>query len=200
MMSAARSVRSRQGEAAMTTTVPKSASTPGLRPALVVAAAASAGAGLVHAAAAGSHSGGGSLVWLFAICAAAQLGWAALVLALPRRAVLVVGAGINGAAVVAWFLSRTVGLPLVDALADAERIGTQDLVAAMLGAVAVGAAVLVLTQPFTLRSMPSAWSAMVVVGVVALVVPAMAVGHTHAGHDHAELALEHVHAGGAAHE
>lgn len=81
----------------------------------------------------------------------------------------------------------------------AERIGTQDLVAAIPGATAVTAAVLVLTQPFALRTMPSAWSAMVVVGVVALVVPAMAVG-THAGHDHAELALEHVHAGGAVRE
>jgi hypothetical protein len=163
----------------------------------VVAAAASAGAGLIHAAAAGSHGDASSLVWLFALCAAAQLGWAALVVAAPSRTVLVLGAGLNATAVVVWFLTRTVGFPLVDALAEVEPVGTQDLVCGLLGALAVAASVLALAQPISRRTMPASWSAMVVVGTVALVVPAMAAGHA-GGHTH--LASEHVHADGEAHE
>jgi hypothetical protein len=170
----------------------------GLRAAIVIAAAGSAGAGLVHAAAAGTHDGAGSLVWMFALCAAAQLGWAAIAVAAPTRSVLLLGAGINGAAVLTWFLSRTVGLPLVDALREVEKVGTQDLVAAGLGAAAVAGCVIAIVQPVARRTMPASWSAMIVVGTVALVVPAMAAGHAHGGHAH--LASEHVHADGVAHE
>jgi hypothetical protein len=172
----------------------------GLRAAVVLAAAGSAGAGLVHAAAAGSHDGAGSLVWMFALCAAAQLGWAAAVVAAPSRPVLLLGVGINGAAVVTWFLTRTVGLPVVDALADAEPVGTPDLIAAALGALAVGGTLVALTMPYARRTMSASWSAMVVVGTVALVVPAMAAGHGHGTDGHAHLASEEVVAGSQAHE
>ena len=46
----------------------------GARPAVVAAAVGSAVAGLVHAAAAGTHQGDSLLVWMFSACAA-QLGW-----------------------------------------------------------------------------------------------------------------------------
>lgn len=162
----------------------------------MIAATASAGAGVVHAAATGTHAGTTTLLWLFAACAAAQLGWAAAVVLIPTRTILFLGVGLNGAAVTTWFVSHTVGLPVVDGLADAEPIGTADGIAAALGALAVAATLLAITQPISRRTMPNAWSAMVVVGTVALVIPAMAAGHTHGGHDH--LAAE-VHAGGAAH-
>ena len=58
---------------------------------LLVAAFASAGAGLVHAAAAGSHNDDAALAWLFAVTAVLQLGWAALVLVRPWSAVVAVG-------------------------------------------------------------------------------------------------------------
>jgi hypothetical protein len=180
----------------MTMAVSKTTSGSGLRAAFVVAGAASAGAGLVHGAAAGSHADGGILVWLFAACAAAQLGWAAAVVLIPSRPVLFLGLGINGAAVVTWFLTRTVGLPVVDALAEVEAVGTADLVAGVLGSVAVAATLLAITQPIARRSMPTTWSALVIVGTVALVMPAMAADHSHGGHDHSATA---VHAGSAAH-
>jgi hypothetical protein len=166
----------------------------------VVAAAGSAGAGLVHAAAAGSHGDSGTLVWLFSLCAAAQLGWAAAVVARPTRAVLLAGVGINGAAVVTWFFTRTTGIPFVAALEEAEAVSTPDLVAALLGAMAVAGAVITLVMPISRRTMPGAWSAMVVIGTFALVVPAMAAGHSHGGEGHTHLASEEVHAGGEPHD
>ena len=168
----------------------------GLRAAIVIAAAGSAGAGLIHAAAAGSHSGSRTLVWMFAGCAAAQLGWAAAVVLVPKRLVLLAGVVINSAALGAWFLSRTVGISFVDALVEPEAIGTQDLLAAMLAAVALGGAVLAIAQPISRRAIPNAWSAAIVFGVVVLAVPALAAGHTHS-HDEA-AGGEHIHAVGAA--
>lgn len=181
----------------MTSAVTKRTSRSGLRGALVVAAAASAGAGLVHAAATGAHSDTATLVWLLAACAAAQLGWAAAVVLIPTRTILFLGVWLNSAAVATWFLSRTVGLSAIDELARVQPIGTADLIAAALGALAVGATMLAITQPISRRTMPSTWSAMVVVGTVALVVPAMAAGSAQSSLDH--LAVEHVHAGGAPH-
>src|SRR5512144_1976262 len=77
---------------------------------LGIAAVASAGAGLVHAAAAGTHNGDRTLALLFAACAVAQIGWAAVALMRPRRATALAGIAVNGAAVAAWVLSRTVGI------------------------------------------------------------------------------------------
>lgn len=168
---------------------------PGLRAAIVIAAAGSAGAGLIHATVAGSHADSRALVWMFAACAAAQLGWAAVVVLVPKRSVLLAGVVINSAAVGAWFLSRTVGISFVDALAEPEAIGTQDLLAALLAAAAVGGAVLAIAQPIARRSVSNAWSAAIVFATVVLAVPALAASHTH-GHDH--LADEHIHAVGAA--
>ena len=181
----------------MTSSMTKRTPGSGLRAALVVAATASAGAGLIHAAATGSHANTETLVWLFAACAAAQLGWAAAVVLIPTRTVLFLGVWLNSAAVAAWFLSRTAGLPVVDELARVQPIGTADLIAAALGALAVAATMLAITQPISRRTMPNTWSAMVVVGTVALVIPAMGAGSAQGGLDH--LAVEHVHAGGAAH-
>ncbi|MGZ4756118.1 MAG: hypothetical protein ACXWA9_14505 [Acidimicrobiia bacterium] len=169
---------------------------PGSRAAIVVAAAGSIGAGLIHAAAAGSHSESRELVWLFAACAAAQLGWAAVVVLAPSRRALFVGAGINGAAVVAWFLAHTVGISMIGALTQPEAVGTQDLLAVSLAAVALAATMLAITQPIARRSLPNEWSAAIVLFAVLLAVPALAAGHTHAGHDH--LAAEHIHAGSTA--
>ena len=92
---------------------------------------ASAGAGLVHAAAAGSHNGEAEVAWLFAVTAVAQLGWAAFVAVRPWPWLLAAGIALNGACVVAWVLSRTVGL--VGPLAGVEAVGTPDAIGAVLG-------------------------------------------------------------------
>src|SRR4051812_6140695 len=93
---------------------------------LYVAASASAGAGLVPAAAAGSHNDDAALAWLFAATAILQLGWAAIVVVRPWKALVVAGLLLNGACVIAWVLSRTVGL--AGPLAGVEAVGAPDTI------------------------------------------------------------------------
>ena len=148
---------------------------------IVIAAAASAGAGLVHAAAAGSHNDDASLAWMFAVCALAQLTWAGVVIARPQRLVLMAGAALNGVCVLAWVLSRTTGL--VGPLAGVEDIGTQDVLAAILGTIAAIAALGALLGIRRRLDIPAAIAAVGL--VVVLAVPAMTAEHTHgAGHTH----------------
>jgi hypothetical protein len=161
------------------------------RACLAGAAAASAGAGLVHAAAAGTHAGHGSLAVLFAVCAVAQVGWAALAALRPSRPAAVAGVALNGAALAAWALSRTTGLPVIDALREAEDAGTQDLIAALLALAAVLGAAAALVVPRRL-ALPPVLAALVVAALVVPAVPAMAAGHSHSG--------DAAHSGAAGHD
>ena len=174
---------------------------------LVVAATASAGAGLVHATAAGSHNDDTSVAWLFAVTALLQLGWAAVVVVRPRKVLVLGGIALNAACVVAWVLSRTVGL--VGPLAGVEDVGTADTAAAVLATVACAAAIgalLVRTSSPARLDRPVLVVSMV--AIVALVVPAMAAPHTHShddgDHMHTELAAaappEHAHSDAHAHD
>jgi hypothetical protein len=124
---------------------------------IVVAAAASVGAGLVHTAAAGSHNGDASIAWIFAVCAVAQLAWGGIVIARPHRLVLAAGVALNGACVLAWALSHTVGL--VGPFGGVEDVGTQDLLAAVLGAFAVLAALAALMGHSRRLDIPAAIAA-----------------------------------------
>ncbi|HEY2998043.1 MAG TPA: hypothetical protein VGJ43_05675, partial [Acidimicrobiales bacterium] len=72
---------------------------------LAVAAVASAGAGLIHAAAAGSHADDRTLAVLFALGAAAQAGWALAAIRRAGRRVALAGAAVNAAMVLAWLAS-----------------------------------------------------------------------------------------------
>jgi hypothetical protein len=157
---------------------------------------------MVHAAAAGSHSGDADVAWLFAVCAVAQVGWAVLAVTRPTRPVLVVGAVLNAACVAAWVLSRTVGL--VAPLEPVEPVGAQDLAAAALGAVAAACALVALRPVRTWRPLDRPLVVAVSFLVLAVTVPAMAAGHTHHGgaHEHDQagtpIGSTHVHTGGAA--
>src|SRR6516165_3291221 len=90
----------------------------GARPAVVAAAVGSAVAGLIHATAAGNHQGDTFLVWMFAACAAAQLGWgwAVITAARPSRSLLLTGLVINGGAILVWAASRTTGIAFISSL------------------------------------------------------------------------------------
>jgi hypothetical protein len=162
------------------------------RACLAGAAAASAGAGLVHAAAAGTHAGDRSLAVLFAVCAVAQVGWAALAALRPSRLAATAGVALNGAALAAWALSRTTGLPLIDALREAEDVGTQDLIAALLALAAVLGAGAALFVPRRL-ALPPVLAALGLAALVVPAVPAMAAGHSHDNGDHvaADAAATH---------
>lgn len=154
---------------------------------LLVAVIASAGAGLVHAAAAGSHNDDASLAWLFAVVAVLQLGWAALVVVRRWPALVAAGIALNGACVVAWVLSRTVGL--VGPLAGVEDVGAPDAIAAVLASVACVTALAALLIGAR-GSIRLDVRVLVVSGiaVLALVVRAMAAPHTHGDHEHGEVA------------
>lgn len=173
--------------------------------ALGLAAVASAGAGLVHAAAAGSHPGDRTLSMLFALSAVAQVGWAAVASRWPSRTVALGGVVLNSVMALAWIASRTVGLPLVDSLAEPEAAGLQDTAAALLAVSAVLGAVAALRPIIRLRGLPSSLGLGAAGVVVALAVPAMVAQHDHdggtSGHDdHVETASnahDHVETGPA---
>ena len=144
-----------------------------------VACATSAAAGLVHAAAAGSHNGERTLALLFAFAAVAQIGCAALAAARPARARLLVVAAVNAGAFAAWLYTRNAGVSFVDGLEEAQDIGLADASAASFGALAAISAVVAVLSVGQRRVAPRAMLA--ALGAVALLgaVPAMATPHEH---------------------
>src|SRR5687768_13308142 len=116
-----------------------------MRPALAVASLASMVAGLVHLAAARNHDGDTVLLWMFVLCAVAQLGWGAAVPAREHsRRLLLLGLVINGGALLVWALTRTVGIPVIDSLSEVEPVARQDLGAASFAATSVGGTLVLL--------------------------------------------------------
>ncbi len=155
---------------------------------LAIAAVASIAAGMVHATAAGNHAGDTTLVRLFALTAAAQAAWGVIALLRPMRSVAWAGVALNGVFVGAWMLSRTTGLPLIDSLRNVEQVGTQDVIAAALGATALAGALLSMYQPVRRPTLETGWVIASVLAITFVAVPAMAAEHTHgeAGHVHAD--------------
>jgi hypothetical protein len=170
------------------TDVPRPTAAKGLRPALVIAVCGSAMAGLVHAAAALGHDGDPLLVRLFVLCAAAQLAWAAVALFRPTRPVLVAGLVINGGALLVWALTRTVGIPFISSLAEAEAAGTQDLVAAMAATASVVGSVRILARPVVRTAIAPVWAGALAIVAVLATLPAMRADHAHGDHTHLEAA------------
>jgi hypothetical protein len=152
-------------------------------PAAPIAAAASIAAGLIHAAAAGSHAEMATLSALFAVTALAQIGWGAAVLVRPTQPVVIAGLGIHLAAFGAWLTSRTVGLSAVEGLEAGQSIGFQDGLAAGLALLALAAATTVVADVAMPRLGQAAVPAVVALLAFATV-PAMAQPHDHAAHDH----------------
>jgi hypothetical protein len=154
-----------------------------IAPALAVAAMASVGAGVIHAAAIGVHSEHRQAVIAFTIVAAVQLAWGIGALLTSNRWVVLAGAAANTAAFVGWVMAKTSGIGFVDGLDVAEGVQFADFAAAMLAAVAViGAIVAVLQKgrPTSLGQQSLVASAVI---VSLITVPAMvsAGSHSHAG-------------------
>lgn len=148
---------------------------------MLLAAAASAVAGLVHAAAAGSHAELGTLSTLFGIAAVAQLGWAALASLRSGPFVIATGVAIQAGALGTWLAARTVGISSVEGLNGPQTIGIQDGVAVALEAVALLAVLVTWIDLRTLR-IPDA-IVPVLAGVMLLAaVPAMTTAHDHGSH------------------
>lgn len=114
----------------------------------------------------------------FAIVTPLQIAWAELVRRAPqRRRLLAIGAAGNGAVVVIWLVSRTVGLPFGPERLQAEAVGFKDVLATYAEAMIV-VLVAVLLASRERRPLPSwvlatAW----VVAAVGLVAALVGGGH-----------------------
>jgi hypothetical protein len=156
-----------------------------------VAGALTLGAGLAHAAAAADHAGHEAAVVVFALAAVAQVVIGAGVLVRPSRRLLVGAIGLNAGAVLAWTVSRTAGLPMLEGLAGREAVGAADVATTVAELVAVVAAVLAGRAPAVgRRRLSPALLLAVVPALVGLAVPS-----THPHVDAGEVAAGHAHAG-----
>ena len=160
---------------------------------------ASLGAGAIHAAAAGIHAEHPTLSRLFVAVAAAQILVGLATLLRGGRAVAAATALVNGGAVVAWIVTRMSGISWIDGLEQSEAPQFADTVCAVLGAVAVGAAVVTLRGRAG-RTMRATRTRLGVpaIGLGAVTVVAMMAGatHTHSAaagqdHSHAEASDDH---------
>ena len=92
-----------------------------------IAAVASLGAGLIHAAVARDHFAEwwvyGSFFTLLAIF---QVGWALAVWGGTTRRVLLIGLGVNAATIALWIVTRTTGLPIGPEPGVPEPVGIAD--------------------------------------------------------------------------
>ncbi len=167
---------------------------------LVVAAAASLGAGAIHAVAVGSHGEHRQAMIAFTVVAAFQLGWGGLALIRSSRLVAAIG-GVGNALLLGGFaLAKAAGIPMIDGLERAEGMQLADGAAAALAVVAVVAALVALASPIR-RRLPPFGAAVAAFVVAALTLPSMVSAGTHRhvdGEDeHAhgtEVAADHGHA------
>jgi hypothetical protein len=147
------------------------------------AAVASAAAGLVHAAAAGSHAGDHrALAVAFGVTALLQLAWAALVWQRgTTNTTVAAGLLLHSAAVGAWAVSRTAGIGWFPGLEQAEPIGLQDTTAVALEGLAVFAAFVGLARPAPAAAARGRAAAVVGTLVFVAALPAMTTPHPHHG-------------------
>jgi hypothetical protein len=162
-----------------------------------VAGALTLGAGLAHAAAATDHAGDEAAVALFVLTAVAQVLVGATVLLRTSPRALLGAVAVDGAAAVAWAVSRTAGLPPVMGLGGREAVGAGDVATTAAELVAVVAAVVAWRAPAVgrRRLLPALVLAVVPV-LVGLAVPSThhhVAGEVAAGHAHAGDAGDHGH-------
>ena len=153
---------------------------------LMVAGYASLGAGAIHAAAIGGHTGMPEVVRVFTIAAAFQIGWGAVAL-VARARPAVVGVGVLGnlALLAGWVLAKVSGLGFVDGFEEAQSPALADTAAALLAGVAVLGGLVSLLRGGLLssRRMPIAAVAGVVVIALASAGMSSAASPSHHGTD-----------------
>lgn len=162
----------------------------GARPVLAFSAAASVGAGAIHAAAIGVHAEHRPAAAAFAVVAAFQIAWGALALARPHRLAALLG-GLGNAGIVGGFvLAKTTGIGFVDGLEEAEAVQLADGAAAALALVAATVAVFAAAgrangDGATSQRWPRPLAPAAALAVGVLAVPAMvsAGSHRHASGD-----------------
>jgi hypothetical protein len=157
-------------------------------------AAASAGAGVIHLAMVPSHWGGSAAEGLgFAICGWLQLVFAATVLTRASRALIRMGVVLNLAAIAAWIVGRTAGLPFGAHSGHAESAGFVDVTCVVFeGALVVACAVFFLRPRLTSRFGRGglAFAGIAGLSVLALTTAALASpgARNHTAHSHGTFA------------
>ncbi len=101
-----------------------------------VAALASAAAGLIHGAAAGSHATQRSLTVLFSLAAVLQLAWSFAAFTRPTASVRWAGIALNVGSVGFWMATRVAGFDAISGLETAQSVGWQDATAAVFATIA----------------------------------------------------------------
>jgi hypothetical protein len=98
----------------------------------------------------------------FALAAALQLGFAALTLARPSRALFVVGLLGNLSVVILWLMTRVVAIPLGPAAGTTESFGGLDVLATTFEVAIVAGSIALLRRPSQHPALrPSTWSRVV---------------------------------------
>lgn len=101
------------------------------------AAFASIGAGVIHGAAIGMHADHPTLSRIFLAFTVTQVCWGVLAMTRSSRLTALVGLAINGAAVMGWLLTRTVGIGFVSGLETAENPQPADTLCALLAGISL---------------------------------------------------------------
>jgi hypothetical protein len=162
---------------------------------LAIAAIASGGAAVLHAAASGIHAEHAGLARLFIALAVAQAGAAVLGFVRTDRWACASLAVVNGGAAAGWLVTRLTGISWIGGLEVAERPQIADTTAAALALVAVAAAVSCLAERAPVLPARAVTNAAVLAGI--LVVPGLAdaTTHDHGAHVHDAAADESASAG-----
>ncbi|MEU2253464.1 hypothetical protein [Nocardia xishanensis] len=160
---------------------------------LLLAGAASIGAGALHLFAAGLHTEHATLARLMVVLAAAQCVAGLLASVSTRKAMPFAVIGVNLVAVAIWGFTRFAGLPWPDGLGTAEAPQFLDTTCAALGLLAIAGATVALVRPGATLPTTSAATAAGLAG--ALAVAAMLGGaghvHSHGDGDHTHAADDH---------
>jgi hypothetical protein len=164
--------------------------------ALGLAAVASLAAGAIHATAVGSHAGDDAVVRAFVAVTAFQIGWGALALLRPTKAVAVVGALGNAACLGGWILAKSVGIGFIQGFSEPEPVEFADGLAAAMAAISVLFALGAVFGVTFAKKAPKVRTALV--GTTAVVLAALALpGMVEAGQGHGDGG-GHSHGGQAA--
>ena len=101
------------------------------------AAFASIGAGVIHGAAIGMHADHLTLSRIFLVLTVAQVSWGVLAMTRASGIVVFTGLVMNGAAVVGWLLTKTVGIGFVSGLETVENPQPADTSCALLAGISI---------------------------------------------------------------
>jgi hypothetical protein len=151
-----------------------------------LAGLASIGAGAIHAGVAGLHAEQTALARLFVGVAVAQIGVGLLALCKGGRLAAFTTALVNLGAVAAWGATRLWGISWIDGLETAEDPRFTDTACAVLGAIAVVAAVVALGRRRTAVSTVRLGVPALAVGLVTLAAMLIGTDHAHS-HDQAQV-------------